>query len=220
MFKFIKVSPSLIAINYKDEKVLEENLEKLRKSVASFLHLDVMDGKFVKNKTFDHKFIETIKNKTDLVLDVHLMVENPDEVILDYINAGADILTVHIEASKGIEKTLKTIRDNGCLAGVAISPETPVDRIKHLIKNELVDVVLVMSVQPGACGQSFNPEALLKVSQISDMNKSVDIEVDGGIDLENAKVLRKLGASVLVSGSTIFNSSDINSTIKQLRGKE
>lgn len=220
MFKFIKVSPSIIAIDYNDEKVLEENLDKLRKSVASFLHLDVMDGKFVKNKTFDHKFIEAIKNKTDLVLDVHLMVENPDDVILDYINAGADILSVHIEASKDIEKTLKTIRDNGCLAGVAISPKTPVDRIKHLIKNALVDVVVVMSVEPGACGQRFNPEALLKVSEISDMDKSVDIEVDGGVNLENAKVLRKLGASVLVSGSTIFNSTDINSTIKQLRGKE
>ncbi len=220
MFKFVKISPSIIAIDYNNEEVLSENISKLQNSLAKFIHLDVMDGKFVKNTTFNHTFVEKVRDKTDLLLDVHLMVENPDDVILDYINAGADILTVHFEACRNIEKTLKTIRDNGCLAGVSISPKTEVSEIEHLVVNGLVDLVLVMSVEPGACGQQFIPETALKVSELRDMDKSVEIEVDGGINVKNAKMLRKLGATILVSGATIFNSSDINQIINQLRGKE
>ena len=220
MFRFLKISPSIIAIDYNDDKVLFENINKLQNSLAKFIHLDVMDGKFVLNKTFDHTFIEKVRNKTDLLLDVHLMVENPDEVILNYVKAGADILTVHYEACEDIEKTLKTIRDNGCLAGVSISPQTEVSEIEHLVVNGLVDLVLVMGVEPGACGQKFLPETALKVSEIRDMDKSVEIEVDGGINVRNARMLKKLGATILVSGATIFNSEDINQTINQLRGKE
>ena len=220
MFRFLKISPSIIAIDYNDDKVLFENINKLQNSLAKFIHLDVMDGKFVRNKTFDHTFIEKVRNKTDLLLDVHLMVENPDEVILNYVKAGADILTVHYEACEDIEKTLKTIRDNGCLAGVSISPQTEVSEIEHLVVNGLVDLVLVMGVEPGACGQKFLPETALKVSEIRDMDKSVEIEVDGGINVRNARMLKKLGATILVSGATIFNSEDINQTINQLRGKE
>ena len=135
MFRFLKISPSIIAIDYNDDKVLFENINKLQNSLAKFIHLDVMDGKFVRNKTFDHTFVEKVRNKTDLLLDVHLMVENPDEVILNYVKAGADILTVHYEACEDIEKTLKTIRDNGCLAGVSISPQTEVSEIEHLVVN-------------------------------------------------------------------------------------
>ena len=220
MFRFLKISPSIIAIDYNDDKVLFENINKLQNSLAKFIHLDVMDGKFVRNKTFDHTFVEKVRNKTDLLLDVHLMVENPDEVILNYVKAGADILTVHYEACEDIEKTLKTIRDNGCLAGVSISPQTEVSEIEHLVVNGLVDLVLVMGVEPGACGQKFLPETALKVSEIRDMDKSVEIEVDGGINVRNARMLKKLGATILVSGATIFNSEDINQTINQLRGKE
>ena len=220
MFRFVKIAPSIIAIDYNNDDVLFENIDRLQKSVAKFIHIDVMDGKFVKNKTFDHTFVEKIKNRTDLLLDVHLMVENPDAVINDYINAGADILTVHLEACENIEKTLKNIRDNGCLAGVAIKPETDIYAIEHLVRNELVDLVLVMSVEPGACGQQFMPETALKVSELRDMDKSVEIVVDGGINVRNARMLRKLGASILVSGATVFNSKDINATIKQLRGRD
>ena len=220
MFRFLKISPSIIAVDYNNDEILFENINKLQNSLAKFIHLDVMDGKFVQNKTFDHTFVEKVRSKTDLLLDVHLMVENPDEVILDYIKAGADILTVHYEACEDIEKTLKTIRDNGCLAGVSISPKTAVSNIEHLVVNGLVDVVLVMGVEPGACGQEFLPETALKVSELRDMDKSVEIEVDGGINVRNARMLKKLGATILVSGATIFNSKDINQTIKQLRGKE
>ena len=220
MFRFLKISPSIIAIDYNDDKVIFENINKLQNSLAKFIHLDVMDGKFVRNKTFDHTFVEKVRNKTDLLLDVHLMVENPDEVILNYVKAGADILTVHYEACEDIEKTLKTIRDNGCLAGVSISPQTEVSEIEHLVVNGLVDLVLVMGVEPGACGQKFLPETAMKVSEIRDMDKSVEIEVDGGINVRNARMLKKLGATILVSGATIFNSEDINQTINQLRGKE
>lgn len=220
MFRFVKVSPSIIATDYNDENILNDNLNKLQNSMAKFIHLDVMDGRFVKNKTFGHEFIDKIKHKTDLLLDVHLMVENPDEVILDYINAGADILTVHFEACKDVEKVLKTIRDNGCLAGLAISPKTEVAEIEHLIVNDLADIVLVMGVEPGAYGQAFLPETALKVSEIRDINKFIEIEVDGGINIRNASMLRKLGANILVSGATVFNSQDINFTIKQLIGKE
>ncbi len=220
MFRFVKVSPSIIATDYNDENVLNENLKRLQNSMAKFIHLDVMDGKFVTNTTFDHKFIDKIKHKTDLLLDVHLMVESPEKVILDYINAGADILTVHFEACKDIEKVLKTIRDNGCLAGLAISPKTEVSEIEHLIANDLADIVLVMGVEPGAYGQAYLPETALKVSEVRDINKSIEIEVDGGINVRNARMLRKLGANILVSGATVFNSKDINLTIKQLVGKD
>lgn len=220
MFRFVKISPSIIAIDYNNDVILSETIEKLQNSLAKFIHIDVMDGKFVKNRTFDHTFVQKVRSKTDLLLDVHLMVENPDSVIMDYINAGADILTVHKEACTDIEKTLKKIRDNGCLAGVSISPGTEVREIEYLIENGLVDLVLVMGVEPGACGQEFKYETALKVSEIRDLDKSVEIEVDGGINVKNARMLKKLGATILVSGATIFNSKDINATIKQLRGRD
>lgn len=217
MLKKVKIAPSIIAVNYKDEKVLNEALLSLSIAKVSLLHLDVMDGKFVSNKTFNHTFVEKMKNKTDFVLDVHLMVDNPEDVIHNYITAGADILTIHHESTIKAEKLLNIIRDNGLLAGISINPETKVEEIKPYLDKGVVDIVLLMSVDPGACGQKFNPIVFDKIEWLKNNYPKVDIEVDGGINLDNAPHLVNMGVDVLVSGSTIFNSSDIAKTIKELK---
>ena len=219
--KNVKISPSIIAVDYENEEVLDRALSAIKDSKIALLHLDVMDGKFVSNKTFDHTFVEKMKNKTDFILDVHLMIENPIDALEDYIEAGADILTVHSEATK--EKTeiaLNKIRAHGLLAGLSINPETDVKTLKPYLEKGLVDVVLLMSVNPGACGQKFNAVVFDKIEWLQKYFPKVDIEVDGGINQTNAGPLIEMGAKVLVSGSTIFNSSDIAKTIKELkRGK-
>lgn len=217
--RLIKVSPSILAIEYKNDKILDLALADIEKAKANFVHIDVMDGKFVPNKTFDHKFVDKVRDKTNLLLDVHLMVENPDEVIDKYIEAGADILTVHYEACKNIKETLKRINEKNVVAGLAISPKTSVLKIKDLLDTGLVDLVCVMGVKPGACGQTFIPGSAEKVAEIRELNKKVYIEIDGGVTLKNAKILRKMGVNIIVSGSTIFNSKNMKKTIKQLKGK-
>ena len=217
--KLIKISPSILAIDYNNDEVLDKALADIEKAKANFVHLDVMDGKFVKNTTFDHKLVDKIRDKTSLMLDVHLMVENPENVIDDYINAGADILTIHYEACKNIEDTLKRIREKNVVAGIAISPKTPVLKIKDLLDSGLVDLVVVMSVNPGAYGQKFIPGSAEKVAEIRELNKKVYIEIDGGVNLKNAKILRKMGVNIIVSSSTIFKSKNMKKTIKHLKGR-
>lgn len=215
--RLLRVSPSIIATNYKNEASLNEALRSLEKAQASMVHLDVMDGKYVKNKTFDHQFVDNLKNKTWLMLDVHLMVENPDEVVDDYIKAGADIISVHFDKCKNLEATLKKIKAKNILTGVAINPKDPTIKLKDILKTGLVDIVLVMGVNPGACGQAFIPGMGEKVAEIREMDRNVLIEFDGGVTIKNAKLLGRLGANILVSGNTIFSSKDIKKTIRQLR---
>ena len=217
--KLIRVSPSILAIDYNNDEILQKALIDIEKAGANMVHLDVMDGKFVKNKTFDHKLVDKIKDMTSLLLDVHLMIEDADAVIDKYADAGADIITVHFEACKNIEETLKKIKAKNVVAGVAINPKTPALKLKDLLDTGLVDVVTVMSVQPGACGQKFIPGSAEKVAEIRELNKKVFIEIDGGVNTKNAPILRKLGANIIVSGSTIFSSKNIKKTIKQLKGK-
>ena len=217
--KLIRVSPSILAIDYNNDEILQKALIDIEKAGANMVHLDVMDGKFVKNKTFDHKLVDKIKDMTSLLLDVHLMIENADAVIDKYAEAGADIITVHFEACKNIEETLKKIKAKNVVSGVAINPKTPALKLKDLLDTGLVDVVTVMSVQPGACGQKFIPGSAEKVAEIRELNKKVFIEIDGGVNTKNAPILRKLGANIIVSGSTIFSSKNIKKTIKQLKGK-
>lgn len=216
--KLIRVSPSILAIDYENEKILQTALDDIERGGANFVHLDVMDGVFVKNKTFDDKFVDMVKDKTSLMLDVHLMVENPDAVIDDYIKAGADILTVHFEACKDLIGTLKKIHEANVVAGVAISPHTPALKIKDILAQGLVDVVLVMGVKPGAYGQKFIPGMAEKVAEVRELNRNVFIEIDGGVTTKNAKILRKMGANILVSGKTIFEAKNKRKTIKQLKG--
>ena len=220
MFKFIKISPSILAVDYNNKEVLADALKSIEKSYASFVHLDVMDGKFVPRKTFDEKFVEQVKNSTDLLLDVHLMVKEPEKVVENYLKAGADILTVHYEACNDLVETLKTIKSYNCLAGVAICPKTPAIKLKEILKSGLVDIVLVMGVEPGDCGRTFIPGSAEKVAEIKDLDKNIEVEVDGGVTVKNSKILRRLGATILVSGSTIFNSKNINKTIKELKGND
>ncbi|MBR2391645.1 MAG: ribulose-phosphate 3-epimerase [Clostridia bacterium] len=217
--KLIRVSPSILAIDYNNDEILQKALTDIEKAGANMVHLDVMDGKFVKNKTFDHNLVDKIKDMTSLLLDVHLMIENADAVIDKYADAGADIITVHFEACKNIEETLKKIKAKNVVSGVAINPKTPALKLKDLLDTGLVDVVTVMSVQPGACGQKFIPGSAEKVAEIRELNKKVFIEIDGGVNTKNAPILRKLGANIIVSGSTIFSSKNIKKTIKQLKGK-
>ena len=214
----VKISPSIIAIDYNDKSVLLDNLKKIESSRASLLHLDVMDGKFVENVTFDEKLVEFIKDNTTLLLDVHLMVKNPENHIQKYIDAGADIISFHIESTEKPKEVIKQIKENNVICGVAINPETPLSEIKELIDTGAVDLVLLMSVNPGKYGQPFLPESFQKLAELKEMSKDIEIEVDGGVNLKNAKVLRKLGADILVSGSTIFTAKNMRKTIQQLKG--
>ena len=166
MALFTRVAPSILAIDYNNKEVLDAALDDIEDAGANFVHLDVMDGKFVPNKTFDEKLVDYVKNKTTLMLDVHIMVENPEKEVDKYINAGADLLTFHYEASKDPAKLLKYIKSKNVLAGLAISPGTPALKIKDLLNKNLVDVVLVMGVEPGAGGQNFIPGSAEKVAEV------------------------------------------------------
>ena len=219
MALFTRVAPSILAIDYNNKEVLDAALEDIEKAGANFVHLDVMDGKFVPNKTFDEKLVDYVKNQTTLMLDVHIMVENPEKEVDKYINAGADLLTFHFEASKDPAKLLKYIKSKNVLAGLAISPGTPALKIKDLLNKNLVDVVLVMGVEPGAGGQSFIPGSAEKVAEVREMDRTVYIEIDGGVNLKNSKILRKLGANILVSGSFIFSSKNMRKAINGLKGR-
>ena len=223
MFKIIRVSPSILPINYKDKEVVKQSIIQLEKAGANMIHFDVMDGKFVEQKTFDHKLVDYARNLTSLLLDVHLMVKNPEKVVDKYLEAGADVITVHFEAfkdTKTLEETLLKIKAKNVLAGVAISPNTPAYKLKELIKNESVDVVTVMGVEPGDYGREFIPGSAEKVAEVREMSKTVYISIDGGVNLRNAKILRKVGANILVSGSTIFNAKNMRATIRQLKGND
>lgn len=223
MFKIIRVSPSILPIDYKSEEVVAKTVEQLEKAGANFIHFDVMDGKFVEKKTFDYKLVDYVKNITSLLLDVHLMVKNPEKVIDKYLQAGADILTVHYEAFKDLkllEETLQKIKAKNVLAGVAISPQTPAYKLKDLLKADLIDVVVVMGVEPGDYGKDFIPGSAEKVAEVREMDRDVYIEIDGGVTLKNSKILHKVGANILVSGSTVFNSKDMKKTIRQLKGND
>ena len=217
--KLIRVSPSILAIDYNNDEVLKTALQEIELAGANMVHVDVMDGKFVKNTTFDHTFVDKIKDMTTLILDVHLMVQNPDSVIEDYAKAGADILTVHYEACKKPLETIKKIKDNNMVAGIAISPKTPALKIKDILDSGLVDVVTVMGVKPGACGQKFIPGSAEKVAEIREMNDKVYIQIDGGVTVKNSAILRKMGVNIIVSGATIFEAKNKRKVINQLKGR-
>lgn len=217
--KLIRVAPSIIATDYKNDEVLKQALADIEKSGATMVHLDVMDGKYVKNTTFDHTFVDKIKDMTHLLLDVHLMVEDPDSVINDYVEAGADIISVHSDACKNPLETLKFIKSKNIVAGLAISPNVSVLKVADLINSGYVDVVTIMGVKPGACGQTFIPGSAEKVAEVRDLNRKVFIEIDGGVTIKNAALLRKVGANIIVSGSTIFGSKNMKKIIKLLKGK-
>lgn len=219
--RLIRISPSILCIDYNDDIVLKLALDKIEQSGAHMVHLDVMDGKFVPNKTFDHKLVDKIKDMTSLMLDVHLMVENPHDKISDYAKAGADLITVHYEAYENtdkLEESLKLIKSKNVLAGVAINPKTPAFKVKDLLKTGLVDVVTVMGVNPGASGQTIIPGSAEKVAEIREMDKRVYIQIDGGVTLKNVSILRRMGANIIVSSKAIFEAKNMKKAIKTLKG--
>ena len=216
--RLIRVSPSILCIDYNNDIVLKLALDKIEQSGANMVHLDVMDGKFVENKTFNYKLVDKIKDMTSLLLDVHLMVENPIDQIDNYAKAGADLITVHYEACDDLVATLKAIKSKNVLAGVAINPKTPALKLKDILATGLVDVVNVMGVKPGASGQTIIPGSAEKIAEIREMDKKVYIEIDGGVTLKNVSILRRMGADIIVSSKAIFEAKNMKKAIKTLKG--
>ena len=208
----IKVAPSVLAADF---SILKEELVSLEKAGDDYIHLDIMDGNFVPNISFGAPVIKELRKCSKLVFDVHLMVEMPERYIEDFVNAGADIITVHVESTKHLDRTIELIKSYGIKAGVTLNPATPVESLKYIINK--VDMVLVMSVNPGFGGQSFIEYSLDKIKEIKNMRPDVDIEVDGGITDITAKRVIEAGANVLVAGSYVFN-GDYKEKIDSLRG--
>jgi ribulose-phosphate 3-epimerase len=210
------VAPSLLASDFLH---LADECRMLNESEAEWFHLDVMDGRFVPNISYGLPVIEHIRTATTKICDVHLMIEEPEKYAEDFKKAGADILTVHYEACIHLHRNIQQIKSLGMQAGVALNPHTPVSFLHDVLQD--IDLVLIMSVNPGFGGQKFIPRTLHKLRElrqmISDRGLNVKIEVDGGITLENAGSIVAAGADVLVAGSTVFKSPDPKKTIAELK---
>lgn len=212
----IKIAPSILSADFAK---LGEEIKEVEKGGADYIHVDVMDGHFVPNITIGPLITEAIRPITDLPLDVHLMIENPDTYIPAFIEAGASIITVHQEACPHLHRTLQLIKTGGVKAGVVINPATPVEMIKEILP--IVDMVLVMTVNPGFGGQSFIHEVLPKIATLDQWRKehhyTYEIEIDGGVNAETAKLCTDNGADVLVAGSAIFNQPNREQAIQEIR---
>ena len=193
------IAPSLLAADFSK---LKEEITEVEKLGAKYLHLDVMDGNFVPNISFGAPVISSLRKHSNLVFDVHLMVNEPDYLIEDFAQFS-DIITVHAEASKHLNRTIQLIKSFGKKVGVALNPSTSLDVIKYDLDN--IDMVLIMTVNPGFGGQKFIPEMIQKIKDLRKINKNIDIEVDGGINDKTAKLVKEAGANVLVAGSYIFS---------------
>lgn len=213
----VKIAPSILSADFAR---LGEEIKDVENGGADYIHVDVMDGHFVPNITIGPLIVEAIRPITKLPLDVHLMIENPDQYIEAFAKAGADYITVHVEACKHLHRTIHFIKSFGVKAGVVLNPATPVETIQHVLSD--VDMVLLMSVNPGFGGQAFIPEVTGKIKtlrrMIDEKGLQVEIEIDGGVNEVTAKLCIEAGATVLVAGSAVYNEKDRAKAIAALKG--
>jgi len=218
MSSLIKISPSILSADFSK---LGDEIIALEKAGADYIHIDVMDGHFVPNITIGPEVIKKLRPVTKLTFDVHLMISPVDNFIKDFAEAGADIITFHPEATKNLLTTIKLVKSFGKKVGVSLKPESPVSLIESCL--DQIDLILIMSVDPGFGGQKFMPEVLNKMKKLKDIinekKLNIDIEIDGGINFANSKKVKDCGANILVSGSTIFkeNKGDLKKNIQLLR---
>ncbi|KYH29932.1 MULTISPECIES: ribulose-phosphate 3-epimerase [Clostridium] len=212
----IKISPSILSANFAR---LGEEVKELEKYGADLIHIDVMDGMFVPNISFGIPVIKSIRPITNLPFDVHLMIEEPARYVENFVKVGADIITIHYEADKHLDRTINYIKSFGIKAGIALNPATPVSSIKHIISE--VDMVLIMSVNPGFGGQKYIEYCGDKIKEVKNLsntyNKDLLIEVDGGVGIENIKKIVECGANVIVAGSAVFKNGNIEKNIRDLK---
>lgn len=213
----VRIAPSILSADFCK---LEEQVNRVECTGAEFLHIDVMDGRFVPNISFGFPIIKALRSKCKMIFDVHLMIEEPARYIDEFIEAGADIITVHYEADRHIDRTINYIKSKGCKAAVSLNPGTPTIVLKDIINS--LDMVLIMSVNPGFGGQSFIKYSLDKIKEVKEMTLACSredllIQVDGGVDSSNIKEVILAGANVIVAGSAVFKEDKIEENIKKLR---
>ena len=205
----IKISPSILSADFAN---LERDIKIIENAGSPYVHIDVMDGHFVPNITFGPSMVAAIRKITDIVLDVHLMIENPEKYVTAFLEAGADIITVHLECKPDIEFIHSEVKKFGKKLGITINPPTPVSELTPYISK--ADMVLIMSVNPGFGAQSFIETSLDKISEVRKLNSDIDIEVDGGIKLNNVNKVIDAGANIIVAGSAIFGAEDVAQATK------
>jgi ribulose-phosphate 3-epimerase len=209
------VAASILAADFSR---LGDEIHRVEAAGTDWIHCDIMDGHFVDNISFGPEMVDRVRGLTSLPLDVHLMIEHADHYVPRFIKAGANSITVHVEpeAKHSVAKTLQQIRDAGCRAGLTLNPETSFDSVEPFLHK--IDMLLVMTVHPGFGGQSFRADQMQKVKRARSLNSRIDIEVDGGINAETARISIENGANVLVAGTSIFHATDYAKAIRELRG--